>query len=134
MKVNPDKFHLIFSDRNRQLVDVCNEKISSTCSEKLFGIKTDKAYFSIVCSYHVTYVFQSESILYSYLNAKELLARNRREIWSLSDFNWSRTHNHLVHERTLNHLTKLAKWMNCVVSIYLYVVFGCVFLSCHVRV
>ena len=36
--------------------------------------------FSTVCSYHVTYAFQSESTLYSCLNVKELLARNRREI------------------------------------------------------
>ena len=35
----------------------------------------------IVCYYHVTYAFQSESTLYSRLNVKELLARNRREIW-----------------------------------------------------
>ena len=34
----------------------------------------------IVCSYHVTYAFQSESTLYSCLNVKELLARRRREI------------------------------------------------------
>ena len=33
-----------------------------------------------VCSYHVTYAFQSEFTLYSCLNVKELLARNRREI------------------------------------------------------
>ena len=33
-----------------------------------------------VCSYHVTYAFQSKSTLYSCLNVKELLARNRREI------------------------------------------------------
>ena len=26
-----------------------------------------------------------------------------------SDCNWTRTHNHLVHKRTLNHLAKLAK-------------------------
>ena len=32
-----------------------------------------------VCSYHVTSAFQSESTLYSCLNAKELLARSRRE-------------------------------------------------------
>ena len=37
-------------------------------------------YKSTVCSYHVTYAFQSESILYSCLNVKELLARSRREI------------------------------------------------------
>ena len=39
------------------------------------------------CSYHVTYVFQSESTLYSCLNVKELLSRNRRVIWLLSDCN-----------------------------------------------
>ena len=33
-----------------------------------------------VCSYHVTYTFQSESILDTCLNVKELLARNRRDI------------------------------------------------------
>ena len=27
----------------------------------------------------------------------------------LIDCNWTRTHNHLVRKRTLNHLTKLAK-------------------------
>ena len=36
----------------------------------------------IVLSCHT---FQSESILYSCLNVKELVARRRREIWSLSD-------------------------------------------------
>ena len=34
--------------------------------------------------------------LYSCLNIKELLVRSRREIWSLSDCNWTRTHNHLA--------------------------------------
>ena len=40
MKVNPDKFHLLFSDRYQ--VDICNKKLSNTCSEKLLGIKIDK--------------------------------------------------------------------------------------------
>ena len=62
-----------------------------------------------VCSYHVTYEFQRESTLYSCLNVTELLARSRCEIWSLSDCNWTRTHNHLVHKRTLN---RLAIWLN----------------------
>ena len=78
--------------------------------------------------------FQSESTLYSCLNVKELLARSRREIWSLSDCNWTRTHNHLVRKQTLNHLAKLAKWLSCVVSTYLYIVFDCMFLLCHYRV
>ena len=61
-----------------------------------------------VCSYHVTYAFQSESTLYICLNVKELLARNRRGILSLSDSNGIRIHNHLVRKQTLNHLAKLA--------------------------
>ena len=60
----------------------------------------------IVCSYHVTCAFQSESTLYNYLNVKELLARSRREIWGLSDCNWTRTHIHLVHKWALNHLAQ----------------------------
>ena len=54
--------------------------------------------------YYVTYAFQSESLFYSSLNVKGLLAQNRRDIWSLSDSNGIRTHNHLVPKRTLNHL------------------------------
>ena len=68
-----------------------------------------------VCSYHVTYAFQSESTLYSCVNVTDILARSRREIWSLSDWNWTWTHNHIVHKRTLNHLAKpasLAKWLS----------------------
>ena len=56
------------------------------------------------------------------------------KFWNLSDCNWTRTHNHLVHKRTLNHLAKLAKWLSCVVSTYLYGAIDCMFLSCHVRV
>ena len=36
--------------------------------------------FITLCSYHVTYVFQSESTLYSCLNVRELLARNSGDI------------------------------------------------------
>ena len=68
-----------------------------------------------VCCYYVTYAFQSESTLYSCLNVKELLARNRRKIWSVSDCSGTRTHNHLARKRTLNHLARLAilaKWLS----------------------
>ena len=51
--------------------------------------------------------FWSESTLYSFLNVKELYGRNRRDIWSLSDSNRIRTHNHLVCKPTLSHLAKL---------------------------
>ena len=36
------------------------------------------------------------------------------------DCNRTQTHNHLVYKLTLNHLAKLAKWLSCVVSTYLY--------------
>ena len=62
-----------------------------------------------VCSYHVTFAFQSESALYSCLKVKDHLCRNRHEISGLSDCNKTRTHDHLVFKRTLNHLAKLAK-------------------------
>ena len=61
-------------------------------------------------------------------------ARDRRDIWSLSDSNRIRTQNHLIHKWTLHHLAKMAKWLSCVVSTYLYVAFGCMFLSSHVHV
>ena len=48
--------------------------------------------------------------------------------------NWAQTQNHLVLKQTLNHLAKLAKWLSCVLSIYLYGAFDCMFLSCHVRI
>ena len=40
----------------------------------------------------------------SCLNVKELLAWSRRKMRSLSDCSWTRTHNHLVRKRKLNHL------------------------------
>ena len=83
-----------------------------------------KAFFSMTaCSYHVTYVFQGESTLYSCLNVKELLAQNRCNIWSLNDRNGTRTHNHLVCKQTFNHLAKLAslaKWL-----VFVYELSGC---------
>ena len=48
--------------------------------------------------------------------------------------NMTRTHNHLVCKWTLNHLAKLAEWLSCVVSTYLYDTFDFMFLSCYVHV
>ena len=79
-------------------------------------------------------MFQSESALYICLNVNELLVRNRSNVWSLSDCNGNRIHNHLVRQWTLNHLAKLSKWLSCVVSTYLYGNMTLCFLSCHVRV
>ena len=71
--------------------EVCSD------SSQTFKLKTE-------CYYHVTYVFQNERTLYSSLNVKEFLARNWRDILSLSDSNGIRTHSHLVRKWTLNHL------------------------------
>ena len=76
----------------------------------------------------------SESTLYSWLNVKEIFIWNRRNIWILSDYDRIRTHYHLIRKRTLNHLAKLAKWLSCVASTYLYDAFDCMFLACHIRV
>ena len=44
------------------------------------------------------------------------------------------THNHLVCKLILNYLAKLAKYLTCVVSTYLYAACECMFASCHLRV
>ena len=44
----------------------------------------------------------------------------------LSDSNKVRTHNHLVCQRALNHIAKLAKLLSCVASAYLHGAFDCV--------
>ena len=58
------------------------------------------------------------------LDVKDLHARSRCHIWSLSDSNRVGTHNHLVFKRTLNHLAKLAKGliflMNVLPDMYIY--------------
>ena len=54
------------------------------------------------------------------LNDKELLAPSRCYILRLSSRNGIPTHNHLIRNRTLDHLAKLAKWLSCFVSTYLY--------------
>ena len=53
--------------------------------------------------------FRVNPTLYSCLNVKELLTWSRRKIWSFSDCNWTRTQNHFLRKRTLNHL---AKWLS----------------------
>ena len=58
--------------------------------------------YFIVCYYHVTYEFQSKSTIYSCLNIKELFARNRCHIWSLSDCNKIQTHSNLVCKKTFS--------------------------------
>ena len=72
--------------------------------------------------------------LYNLLECQGTPCAKQAPCLTPSDINGVRTHNHLVSKRTLNHLDKLAKWLSCVVSTYLYSAFGCMLLSCHVRV
>ena len=52
---------------------------------------------------HISYLYvimsRTLSTLYTRLNIKELLARNRRDIWSLSNSYEIWTHNHLIRRR-----------------------------------
>ena len=96
-------------ERTNQLLFPLKWKEKRKFSDDFRGLKFT------VCSCHVTHAFQSESTLYSCLNVKELLSRNKCDIWSLSDCNGTGTHNHLVRKRTLNYLAELAKlvkWLN----------------------
>ena len=86
----------------------------------------------MLLSCHVP-VFERIYIL-SCLKVNELLAQDRRYIWSLIDNNGIQTQDYLLHKQTLNYLAKLVKWLSCAVSTYLYSVFDCMLLSCQVRV
>ena len=84
-----------YSMRSYMLIDNINiNKFQNKCLDHIN-----------ICPYHIMYSYQSEFTFYSCLNVKELLDRNRREIWSLSDCNGTRTHNHLVRKRC-NHLVR----------------------------
>ena len=72
---------------------------STAFSPVLQEILRTRSYVCMFC--HATYAFQNESTPYSCLNVKELLARSKRGIWSLSDCNWTRTQNHVVRKRTI---------------------------------
>ena len=88
----------------------------------------------IVSDHHVTYEFKSESTLYVSVNVKEFLPLSWRDIWSLSDCNKTRTHNHLIRKWTFNHLTKQNKWLSWVVRTYLYGGFDCMLSSYNVPI
>ena len=64
----------------------------------------------LTASYHATYAFYVLEWIYTVQvpECRELLARKRRDILSLSDCNRIRTLNHLIRKWTLNHLAKLA--------------------------
>ena len=85
------------------------------------------------CSPPVMYVFQLEATLYICRNVKEILAQNRRDIYSLSDCNETQTLDQLVPKWILSHVAKVTKWLNWVVNFFLYGAFDRIFLSCLVH-
>ena len=94
--------------------------ISSPCTKSSKGLKINSTLLGLIhdkwifVMSHMSFRVNLHSIVC--LNVKKLLAWSRCHIWSLSDNNVIRTHNHLVHKQTLNHLAKLAwnwaKWLS----------------------
>ena len=62
------------------MIELCCEYMSVRCICLYVLVCT--VHLSVV-TYHVTYVFQSESTLYSRLDVKEPLARSRRQMIEL---------------------------------------------------
>ena len=104
-----------------QMIELCDEYLPVRC-----------IWLYVIIMLHTSFRVNAHSIVC--LNVKKLLAWGRCHIWSLSDSNEIWTHNHLVRKGTLNNLVKLAKWLSCVVSTYLYVAFDCKLLSCYIQV
>ena len=59
--------------------------------------------------------------------SRNSLLEKRHDIWSLNENNGIRTRNHVVLKRTLNHLPKLAKWLSCLQTNWLWVRIGTLF-------
>ena len=64
------------------------QRVLTQPSENFTGWDPLKLCILIVCSYHVTYPFESKSTLYICLNVKETHAWNRREIWMVKSEIW----------------------------------------------
>ena len=90
-----------------QMIELCCVYLSGRC-----------IWLYVIIMSHTNFRVNPHSIVF--LNVKELLARSRHQIWSLTDNNKIWTHSHLSRKWTLNHLAKLAKWLSCIVSAYLY--------------
>ena len=118
---------LNFSSDNPVVIQLVTFLLLFNVSELSIGEKTKKFWR---LSLPVKYILPNKKLCPFVVNSL-----NFSNFSYLSDCNWTRTNNHLVRKRTLNHLAKLTlKRLSCVVSAYLYGAFDCMFLSCHVRV
>ena len=77
---------------------------------KLVWLETMYPYNSVMVSCYIR--FLSLYTLCNWLNVKELVARNERDIWRSSDWNRIWTYNHLVRKRTFNYLSKPTKLLS----------------------
>ena len=87
--------------------------VRNRCSGKFLNLELFFNYFAflhVIIMSRASFRVNPHSIVC--LNVKKIVARNRYHIWSLSDSNGIRTHNHLVCNWTLNHLAELAKWLS----------------------
>ena len=77
--------------------------------------------------YHVTYAFQSEYTLCSFLNFKERLPRNRCDIWSLSKY---RTDEYLQQNQSFDHFDKMVDWLWVIVGLNTFAVTYSIVFKC----
>ena len=84
MIIRPVKFQYIIIDKKKQnhtkeTFKIHDKVIEVSLSVNLLGVQIDNKFnfnqhvTNTVCSYHVTYAFQSESTLYSCLRVKGIL-------------------------------------------------------------
>ena len=100
------------------------------CFEKSFW-KTIFQRLHIIIMSHTSFRVNLHYIVC--LNVKELLAWSRQHIWSLSDRNRIRTHNHLVRKRTNDLNLKKASLTNGWVFVYEVNGFGLEPRCCHLN-
>ena len=104
--------------------------VRNRSSRKFLNLELFCNYFALsACYHHVTCEFHNESTLYSLSECQETRCSNQVPYLEFIDSNTIRTHNHLVHKWTINHLAELATWLSVVV----YKLSGCEFepRCCH---
>ena len=102
------KKHLRLQNVNRE---PWYEKVLKKEPNIKWRILTFDCMLYVIIMSHMSFRMIQHSIVC--LNVKGCLARGRCYIWSLSDSNRIRTHNHLVCKQTLNHLAKQASLAIC---------------------
>ena len=107
------------------------ETLAGNRCEWLCCVVSTYLFRTFACMFLSSHVRISEWIYPLYLTE---YSRNKRDIWSLSYWKETQTHSQLIRKPALSHLAKIANWLSCVVSNYLYGTFDWMFLSCHVHI